>query len=131
MGVLAWVNIMSTAITRILKKLSIGRSEAGHISTDDRGNNVWTWDDEEAKNAKSKTALIRKLDANKLTMADTQMWKKDGASNTAKKIDRSAMETDQELKIVESPTRKKAVPAEKQNRFGKPTDNGGGFNPYG
>ena len=120
---------MSTVITRILKKLSPGKSDVGHVAVDDRGRNVWEWNDADAKHA-STTVLLKRLDNDALKMADTQMWKRDDVLKDQPKPDTSA--APRELSMESTGKRRTPVSNNKvRNRFGKNTDDAGGFNPYG
>lgn len=119
---------MSTVITRILKKLTPGKSEAGEVTVDDRGRNVWKWKDTDAEHA-STTVLLKKLDNDALGMADTQMWQ---SEQKQKKPERDTSAAPRDLSIESTGQGRRLSRGPKQrNKFGKSTDQGGGFNPYG
>ncbi|MDG1462520.1 MAG: hypothetical protein P8R04_03040 [Gammaproteobacteria bacterium] len=61
---------MSTVITQILTSLRKG-SEAGRIKTDDRGNNVWDWNNgKEDADIEATSTLLSRLNNEQLSLVD-------------------------------------------------------------
>ena len=126
---------MSTVITKVLHKLRAGKSEAGRITVDDRGRNVWEWNDPDVNQAGT-TTLLRRLDTTSLGMADTQVWNRqelESAHETGGSDDSCNDIPVPELSI-EDTRRSPAIDTTDRRRkghIGRKTDAGGGFNPYG
>jgi len=59
---------MSTVITQILTTLRRG-SNAGRVTTDDRGNSVWDWGDEN-KETEETSILLNRLNNDQLSLVD-------------------------------------------------------------
>jgi hypothetical protein len=120
---------MSTVNTRILNRLSPDKSDVGQVGLDDHGRNVGQWNDADTEHACT-TVLMKPLGNDSLRMADTQTWTREDPGKKRPKPDTSA--APHELRMedtgkIHAPARKSKV----RNRFGKNTDVGGGFNPYG
>lgn len=127
---------MSTVITRIMHKLRAG-SDAGRVKTDARGNSIWEWKDSDAGSGNT-SILLKRLDNDELALAETRKLEALQESNQ-----KPSQDLDQDQDAVRTDDAEPKAPASKckraeavkspggANKFGKKTDGGGGFNPYG
>jgi len=131
---------MSTVITRIMHKLRIG-NDAGRITTDDRGESVWEWNESDEAHG-STTAMIRSLENDELEIVGSpglkppeQEQAKGVFQESGLRIDAAGEPVHTELHpILTEEQQKKLEEARNDNRtpnkYGKKVDGNGGFDPY-
>ena len=132
---------MSTVITRIMHKLRLG-NEAGRITTDDRGANVWEWNESDEEHG-STSVMIQSLENDELEIAASPGLKQPDNQKSAAGPMRSGLRVDAagepihtELVPILTEEQQKKLEEERaddriSNKFGKKVDDNGGFNPYG